>query len=227
MLMTDWFKTNRNWLIPGIIVTGIITLLFTFTQFLHQKKQQNAYGTMAVKPSEELPAVRARVGKKFEGRLEPKAPTPPPQAAVMAEAPPALKEQPAAKPVPPPPATVRPKAPPAPIQLSPDAVIQRLQGLGEGERKQQEDEIVGHPVAWTVYLFSAKKKGDDKFTVMFDSSQTGFGVVITAEFDLLTYLGLVSSRQGDRIRLAGTIEGLDISGTGQIAIHADSATPVQ
>jgi hypothetical protein len=107
-------------------------------------------------------------------------------------------------------------------KVTPEELIKELEGLTGKKLNAEEQKLLGRHVVWTVYLFSARKKGYDKFTVSFDSSKTGFGVVIVAEMDLLKYVNIVTSRQGDPIRIDGTITGIDVSGTGQINLDVNS-----
>ena len=88
--------------------------------------------------------------------------------------------------------------------------------------KKEKQKLLGLRVDWVIYLFSAKKQGDDKFTVTFNSSRTGFGVVLVADIDVFNYIGIVTARQGARIRVTGIITGIDTNGTGQINLNLTS-----
>lgn len=250
--MADWFRTNRGWLVPSFVITSTIILLFSYTLHMQNEKREQSDEIVAGKvvsvPQPPKKPAPEHSGKHLEQTINQKTIAAPSQLQVKPINPPVAQKQPVpvtrnkimAKAAPPtkvaPPAqvTLPVKATP-PVQVlpkektasqlekvTPEELIKELEGLTGKKLNAEEQKLLGRHVVWTVYLFSARKKGYDKFTVSFDSSKTGFGVVIVAEMDLLKYVNIVTSRQGDPIRIDGTITGIDVSGTGQINLDVNS-----
>jgi|GEM_PF-693851 len=233
--MADWFKTNRGWLIPAVIITGVIVLMFSYTLHIQHEKQ-GAYEPVAGK------SVTGSQPEKHTDPVQPEKDQTPEKAKETTAAPKNIQikqSNPSVPKEPHSPAenTEQKTTSPAPVppqsqeaveseKLSPEEVIQKLEDLPPKVRKKEEQKLLGRHTDWSVYLFSAKKKGDDQFNVTFDSSDTGFGVVVVAELDLLKYIGIVTARQGDKIRLVGSIAGIDVNGTGQIKLKVESIRPV-
>lgn len=235
-MMVDWFRSNRGWLLPALIVTGLIFLLFSYSQHLQHKKRQEVTevgvsdqktGSPVTRHAQIKTVTTTRASAPdrntaIAGHTE--------QTAAQSAAPPAQKNHPAAKKIiahVPITASVKPgviakKTSRQTVKLLPDKIIQRLAGMSVNKRKTVEKQLIGRHVKWTAFLFSAKKLGDNAFTVNFDSSSTGFGVVIVADIDLMKYIDIVAAREGDPIRISGTITAIDTNGTGQIDLIADS-----
>ncbi len=224
--MSNWFGTNKGWLLPSIVVTGTISLVFFYTLNLQKKRREEAYEPVPRRSVETALVTPVTHHEKKHGllplkmKIEPKEPA---RKITPKKSPPVVRRQ--KKPLPSIPIARQKEAPLPPLKLSPAEVIRSLEGLTPEQRKDQEKKFLGRHVVWPVYLFSGKKQGDDKFSVTFDSSPTGFGVIIVAEIDLFKYIGIVTARQGDRIRLAGTITAIDTSGTGQIGVVTDAVDP--
>jgi hypothetical protein len=230
--MADWLRTNRAWLVPSLVITGVIILLFSYTLHIQHEKQEQSDEIVTEKAVSGPQAKKAAEPKQLQAHQAPsngEESTPAPQNIQARQSnPPVPKEHPA------PVTKSEPKAvSSAPVssqatktgpseKSSPEEVIQRLEGLAPDKLKAEEQKLIGLHVSWSVYLFSAKKKGEDAFTVTFDSSETGFGVIIVSQIDLLKYIGIVAARQGDRILLGGTIAGMDANGTGRIDLKVDS-----
>ncbi len=222
--MIDWLRTNSRWLLPSLLVTGLISALFAYTLHIQQKKQEN-YEIVSGKVAVESPR-KAANGKSAQHDEQ---------------APPAQEKGPVAggkipqeeqqiqvtghglKNALSSPAASQGKITARLNNLTPEEIVQQLRLVLPKDLPAAEQKLLGLHVVWPVYFFSAKRQKDEKFTVMFDSSATGFGVVIAAKMDLLTYTGIVAAKEEDEIRLSGIITRIDTNGTGQISLDTDSA----
>jgi hypothetical protein len=240
--MADWFRTNRGWLVPSFVITSTIILLFSYTLHMQNEKREQSDEIVTDKVAAlfqpkkiPVPEPPRKHPVQETSKKNPAAPT---KIQVTAKNPPMAPKQPV-------PVTNKEIKTAAPAQIAspvqvlpkqetknssekstPDELIQNLEGLTGENLNAQKQKLLGKHVIWPAYLFSAEKKGYDMFTVSFDSSRTGFGVVIVAEMDLLKYVNIVTSRQGDIVLIDGTITGIDVNGTGQINLRVDSIHPV-
>lgn len=224
-LMIDWLRTNSRWLLPSLLVTGFISALFVYTLHIQQKKQES-YELVSGKVEVESPR---KTANENSAQHEAQTPTTQEKKPVADGNIPRVKQQNEAldhsiKNVLSTPTVSRGKITIRPNNPTPEEIVQKLQLVPPKDLPAAEQKLLGLPVVWPVYYFSAKRLKDDKFTVMFDSSATGFGVVIAANMDLLTYTSIVSAKEEDMIRLSGIITRIDTNGTGQITLDTDSVS---
>ncbi len=229
--MAAWFKSNWRWLLPSLSVTGAIILLFSYTLHLQNERHRDGYdidikdgnhkagsskSDSPEHPPKQHPLTKAKAVKNALPKVSQKKSRPESRQPIQEPRHKKTKPVPAIAMVPPQPVSLTTK------RLSPDEIIENLEGLSAENRKREEHKLLGLHVDWVLHLFSATKKGDDKFTVTFDSAKNGFGVVLVADIDVLKYINIFAANQGDRIRILGTITAIDTNGTGRITLNADS-----
>ncbi len=196
--MLNWLKIQRRWLIPTGVAAALISLLFSLTLHLQQKRREARNA-----PAEKTAETRASTGQNLLRGKSGQAST--------AEKIPGL------------PAGMIPRDRISAFsQLpAPAEVTRKLEALDTYLRKTEEGKLADLQVIWPLYLFSSTRHGEDTVSLLLDASENGFGVIIKTEISLKRYPGIASARPGDRIWLAGKIAEVDTHGTGQITLTTE------
>jgi len=192
--MLNWLTTHKRWLIPTGLASILIFMFFSVTLHLQHRRQQVQEEAMAVK-------VAADIAERAAQKTQKTADSPP------ADLPPEMIPE---KEIP---LYVR--------QPSPSEVTGRIEGTDSYGRKAEEDKLKALQIVWPLYFFSIMKRDQETARVMLDASENGFGVIVVTDISLKKYPGILSSRPGDRIWLAGRISAIDTQATGQIGLVTD------
>ena len=196
--MLNWLKIQRRWLIPTGVAALLISLLFSVTLHLQQKRREArnapAEKTAGTKASTGQNLLRGKSGQASTADQIPGLPA----GMIPEDRISAFSQQPA-----------------------PAEVTGKLEALDSYQRKTEEGKLAGLQVVWPLYLFSSTRHGEDAVSVLLDASENGFGVIIKTEISLKRFPGITSAKPGDRIWLAGKIAEVDTHGTGQITLTTE------
>ena len=196
--MLNWLKTHRRWLIPTGVAALLISLLFSLTLHLQQKRRE-ARNAPAEKTAETKASPGQTIPRNKPGQASTAGPIPGlPAGMIPEDRISAFSREPA-----------------------PAEVTRKLEALDAYQRKTEEGKLADLQVVWPLYLFSSTRQGEDTVSLLLDASESGFGVIIKTEISLKRYPGMTSARTGDRVWLAGKIAEVDTHGTGQITLTTE------
>lgn len=106
-------------------------------------------------------------------------------------------------------------------EIKAEDIIKTIVEYGDIAALPPEQEIEKMPVGWFVYFVNLVKIGENNAKVSFDTLESGFGATVFCEVDMTKYPQFNDVTEGKKIWLAGTIEGVDIKGTGAFEISPE------
>ncbi|MGL1931218.1 MAG: hypothetical protein OCC45_05605 [Desulfotalea sp.] len=106
-------------------------------------------------------------------------------------------------------------------EFKPEDIIKTIVEYGTIDALPPEHEITKMPVGWFVYYVGMSKVDVENARVSFDTLQSGFGATVHANVNLNKFPKFDSIKEGHKVWLAGTIEGVDIQGVGDFEVKPD------
>lgn len=106
-------------------------------------------------------------------------------------------------------------------EISPEDILKRIQEYGEIKAMPDDYQVNNLPVGWVVYFFGTGERREHFIDVQFDTLETGFGASIVSEVDISLYPEFLKMEMGQKVWMAGTIEGVNPDGTGTFFVKAD------
>lgn len=107
------------------------------------------------------------------------------------------------------------------LRPSPSELLGKLEGLDYQQFKKETKNLPGLRIMWPAYFFSIIEVKDQKASIMLDSSEDGFGVILVTEIDIIDYPEILKLEKGKKIWLAAEITGVDPTGTGQFFLSTE------
>lgn len=107
------------------------------------------------------------------------------------------------------------------LHPGPEEILAKLENMNFQELSKQAEELPGLRVMWPAYFFSINKMENNMAEVIFDANEDGFGALIQTSVDTTVYPEILNLSRGTKIWLAGEIQGIDPTGTGQFAISTE------
>ncbi len=106
-------------------------------------------------------------------------------------------------------------------EISPEDILQKIEEYRELEAVPADYKINHLPVGWRLYFFSRKERKDQPLQVILDTQETGFGATVVLEVDVSHYPQFLDMQEGQKIWVAGSIEGVNPDGTGTFFIKPE------
>lgn len=107
------------------------------------------------------------------------------------------------------------------IEPKPGQILEAIEGLDPVALDEKSQEFPGLKVMWPLYFFKIEEDENKNTYVYLDVSETGFGITVICDVDVSRYPEIQEAKSGDLIWVAGEIDALDPTGTGQFYIKTE------
>lgn len=107
------------------------------------------------------------------------------------------------------------------LKPSPAEVMSMVKDIVDSELPVPEEKYTNLRIVWPAYFFKIEEQDSVTATVLFDTSQDGFGVNISTDISLVDNPEILTAVQYQKVWLAGEISAIDPGGTGTIYMNTE------
>ncbi len=107
------------------------------------------------------------------------------------------------------------------LKPSPAEVMSMVKEIVDSELPVPEEKYNNLRIVWPAYFFKVMEQDTVTATVLFDTSQDGFGVNISTDISLVDNPDILTAIPYQKVWLAGEISAIDPDGTGTIYMNTE------